>query len=683
MQWYGVAGLPRPTKTFIRGEHLAAFAYMWYKMALNRGDRLPMSAINKGSFNRRDFLKTAAAGTAAVAAFPTGHAQAVYERGTSALPISPEAELSGLPSAEIFTADHTGSDFMVDVIKSLGVDYACANPGSSFRGLHESIINYGGNRSPEFITCCHEESSVAMAHGYAKIEGKPLLVMAHGTVGLQHAAMAVYNAYCDRVPVLIVGGNIIDATKRISQVEWAHSVQDAAAILRDYVKWDDLPISLPHFAESTVRAYKIAMTPPMMPVLLIVDAELQENPIPTDAPLTVPRLTPTGPPQGDSGSVDEAARLLVAAEKPVVIAGRAARTPAGLSYLIELSETLQIPVIDQMDRMNFPSRHPLNHTERGHELVTDADVILGLEVNDFWGTMHSFRDQLQRTSRTVVRPGVKTISINSANLFVKSNYQNFQRYAEIDVDIPADAEATMPSLTESIKRYLTASRRQAFAERGAKLAAARGESLDRARDAAAYAWDASPISTARLCAELWAQIKNEDWSLVSTVGFVSRWPLRLWAFEKHYQYIGGAGGYGIGYNAPASVGAALANRKYGRFSVNIQCDGDLMYAPGILWTAAHHRIPLLTVMHNNRAYHQEVMQVQILANRHSRGIDRAGIGTTIADPSIHYAKLAQSMGVYAEGPISDPKDLGPAIARAVQVVKRGEPALVDVLTQPR
>ena len=599
------------------------------------------------------------------------------------VPASPETELRPPPTVEILTTERTGSDFMVDVIKTLDIDYVCANPGSSFRGLHESIINYGGNRSPEFITCCHEESSVAMAHGYAKIEGKPLLVMAHGTVGLQHAAMAVYNAYCDRVPIVIIGGNIIDATKRISQVEWAHSVQDAATPLRDYVKWDDLPISLPHFAESTVRAYKIAMTPPMMPVLLIVDGELQENPTPNDLALQIPRLTPTGPPQGDSGSVAEAARLLVAAESPVLVAGRAARTPAGMTCLMELAETLQIPVIDQMDRMNFPTRHPLNQTERGREVIAGADVILALEVNDFWGTVHSFRDQVERTSRPVARADAKTINISAATLFYKSNYQNFQRYAEVDVDIAADAEATMPALTEAVKRQLTASRKSTLADRRVRLAAAHNQSVQQARDAAAYAWGACPISTARLSAELWAQIKNEDWSLVSTVAFVSRWPTRLWAFENYYHFIGGAGGYGIGYGAPAAVGAALANRRHGRLSVNIQCDGDLMYAPGVLWTAAHHRIPLLTIMHNNRAYHQEVMQVQIMADRHSRGIDRATIGTTISDPPIDYAKLAQSMGVYAEGPISDPKDLGPAIARAIQVVKRGEPALIDVVTQPR
>jgi acetolactate synthase I/II/III large subunit len=644
-----------------------------------------MGSRKKNPVNRRDFLKSAAAGAAVLAAAPAAPARPpVPERGDpAAIPISPEAELRALPSAEILSADRTGSDFMVEVIKSLGIDYVCANPGSSFRGLHESIINYGGNRSPEFITCCHEESSVAMAHGYAKIEGRPLLVMAHGTVGLQHAAMAVYNAYCDRVPVLIIGGNIMDATRRISQVEWAHSVQDAAAILRDYVKWDDLPVSLPHFAESTVRAYKIAMTPPTMPVLLIVDGELQENPIANGAALQVPRLTATSPPQGDSGAVDEAAHLLVAAENPVLIAGRAARTPAGMTYLMELAETLQIPVINQMDRMNFPTRHPLNQTERGRELIASADVVLGLEVNDFWGALHAFRDQMERTSRLIARSDAKTISINSANLFVKSNYQNFQRYPEVDVDIPADAEATLPSLTEAVKRHLEASRKSAFADRRAKLAAAHDEALQRARDAAAYAWDASPVSTARLSAELWAQIKNEDWSLVSRVDLLSRWPLRLWAFDKYHQYIGGAGGYGIGYGAPASVGAALANRRHGRLSVNIQCDGDLMYAPGVLWTAAHHHIPLLIIMHNNRAYHQEVMQVQIMANRHSRGIDRATIGTTLSDPAIDYAKLAQSMGLYADGPISNPNDLGAAIARAIQVVKRGEPALIDVLTQPR
>jgi len=216
-----------------------------------------MPKSGRTSVKRRDFLKKAAVGAVALAAAPT-LTEAQPSRGTlgcPVAPISPETEFGTPPGVEVLTVDRTGSDFMVDVIKSLGIEYVCANPGSAFRGLHESVINYGGNKGPEFITCCHEESSVAMAHGYAKIEGRPLAVFAHGTVGIQHAAMAIYNAYCDRVPVYIIAGNILDATKRISAAEWVHSVQDAAAMVRDYLKWDDLPLSLPHFAESAVMLF--------------------------------------------------------------------------------------------------------------------------------------------------------------------------------------------------------------------------------------------------------------------------------------------------------------------------------------------------------------------------------------------------------------------------------------------
>jgi len=640
-----------------------------------------MAKSRKFSADRRKFLKGAAVAGAATLAAPGETAVARPAARATAPLQDPRAETGTPPEADVLTTDHCGSDFMVDVIKSLDIEYFCANPGSSFRALHESIVNYGGNQKPEFITCCHEESSVAMAHAYSKIEGKPIGVMAHGTVGLQHAAMGIYNAYCDRVPVFIVVGNSLDATQRRPGVEWEHSVQDAASIVRDFVKWDDTPISLGHFAESAARAYKIAMTPPMEPVLLVADSDLQERPLSEKDKLRVQKATRTSPPQGDSGAVAEAAKLLVAAQNPVIVADRAARTAAGMKYLMELAETLQAPVLDQGGRMNFPTRHKLNLSGRGRPLIAEADVILGLELTDFWGTVNSYRDQLERTSRRITKPGTKLISITAGDLYIKSNYQDFERYPEIDIAMAADAEATLPALTEAVKRLITPDRKNAFQARGAKLAAAHDAAAEQARKEAAYGWDASPISTARMSAELWAQIKNEDWSLVSNGA--GGWPQRLWNFDKYYQHIGGSGGAGVGYGAPASVGGALANRKYGRLSVSIQNDGDLMYAPGVLWTASHHRIPLLSVMHNNRAYHQEVMHLQRMGNRHNRGIDRAYIGTTIEDPNIDYAKLAQSMSWYAEGPITDPKDLGPAIKRALAAVKRGEPALVDVVSQPR
>jgi len=422
----------------------------------------------------------------------------------------------------------------------------------------------------------------------------------------------------------------------------------------------------------------------MMPVVIVMDSELQENPISScDAGLRIPKLTLAELPQADSGSVTETARLLVSAENPVIVTGRATRSQAGMTLLIELAETLQASVIDQRVRLNFPTRHPLNQTERAHEIIPEADVILGLEAWDFYGVVHSYRDQLDRTSRSITKAGTKLVSISADQLYVKGNYQDIERYEPLYLDMAADPETTLPSLIETVKRLISNDRKRVLEDRGRRLADDHKKAFDRGRVEATYGWDGSPITTARLSAELWGQIKDEDWSLVSDVAFVSRWPLRLWDFNKRHQFIGGAGGYGEGYGSPAAVGAALANRKHGRLSVNIQCDGDMMYAPGVLWTSAHHRIPLLTVMHNNRAYQQEVMHVQRMACRHNRGISRAGIGTTLHNPNIDYSKLAQSMGVYGQGPISNPKELAPAIRRAIEVVKNGEPALIDVVTEPR
>ncbi len=645
-----------------------------------------MTRSKKTSLGRRGFLKGAAAGAGALATtLPTATAQQSEAQHASAAVPSDAAvarETGARPApVEVLVNERPGSDFMMDVIKTLNIEYCCANPGSSVRALHESMVNYGGNKMPELITCCHEESSVAMAHGFAKIDGKPLMIMAHGTVGLQHASMAIYNAYADRVPVYIVLGNMLDIQFRRGAGEWAHSVQDAASMVRDYIKWDDTPVSLAHFAESGVRAYQIAMTPPMEPVIIVADVKLQEEPV-TEQHLRIPKLTLTSPPQGDAGAVAEAARLLVAAENPLIVAGRLARTPNGIKLLVELAETLQAPVMDQRSRMNFPSRHPLY----GGGSVARADVILGLELSDMWTLTHrqTGLNRFGMESRSIVRQDAKLIAITSLALNHKSNYQDFGRYEEVDVAIAADAEATLPALIEAVKRILTADRRSAYRDRGAKLAEAHLKTRERAREDVTNGWDLSPISTGRMCAELWDQIRNEDWSLVSSAsGYISNWPFRLWDFEKHHNYIGGHGAAGVGYGAPAAVGAALANRKHGRLTVNIQCDGDLNYAPGVLWTAAHHRIPLLSIMHNNRCYHQEIMQVQVMANRANRGIDRARIGTEITDPNVDYSKLAQAYGMYGEGPIDNPRDLGPALKRAIAVVKRGEPALVDVVTQPR
>src|SRR6266516_3137486 len=641
--------------------------------------------------SRRKFLAGVAVASGATAVPPAKAATSASTNAPARMPsaLPPTAHVAaaetGTPN-ELSTSrigGTPGSDFMVDVIK-----YVPSNCASSYRGIHESVINYGRNQMPEFLTCTHEESGVGMAHGYFKAAGKPLMTLCHGTVGLQHASMAVYNAWCDRVPVIIVGGNDLDAAHRPPGVPTFHSAQDINALVRDFTKWDDTPVSLQHFAQSFVRAFKIAMTPPCGPVAISLDAGLQQEPIRNNGEtLSIPRYVPTSPPQGDSGAVKEAAQLLANAQNPVIVADRVARSENGVRLLVQLAELLQAQVIDQGGRMNFPKTHYLS---RPPTVVSNADVILGLELADFWATVNAWTDNGEHgigVNSARIKPDTKLISINSSELLTKANYQDFQRFQPVDVAMAADAEATLPALIEAVKTAIPADRKSAIEKRGEAARKGYGEQRERTKQAAALAWDASPVSTARLVMETWAQIKDLDWSLVASSGNVSNWPNRLWPMEKHYHWLGPSGGYGVGYGAPASVGAALANRDLARFSVSIQSDGDLMYAPGVLWTAARHKIPLLAVMHNNRGYHQEVMHVQRLSNFRNRvaslGGDMGPIGTRIENPDIEYHKLAESMGWWAKGPIKDPAQLGPALKEAVAVVKSGQPALVNVWTQPR
>src|SRR6266568_2710744 len=302
---------------------------------------------------RRKFLTgVTLTGAAALAApaIPTGAQQSPSRESARVVPQPNLAAETQPPAADPVTQTSSGGDFMVEVFKTLDIDYLAMNCASSFRGLHEAVINYGKNVKPEILTCPHEEIAVSMAQGYAKIEGKPIAMICHGTVGLQHAAMAMYNAWCDRVPVYVMIGNIIEADKRAPGAEWVHSAIDPAALVRDFVKWDDQPASLQHFAESAVRAYKVATTPPMGPVLLSLDAELQENPIADRAKLRIPKTTKVVPPVADAGALAEAAKMLVEAQNPLIICDRLARTPAGMASLIGLAETLQCGVIDNVGR---------------------------------------------------------------------------------------------------------------------------------------------------------------------------------------------------------------------------------------------------------------------------------------------------------------------------------------------
>ena len=626
---------------------------------------------------RRSFLKgTAAVAGSAIAAAAT-LAQATEGAADKATPADKPAAKK-LPSETFIT--RPGSDFMADVLRTIGLQYVAINPAAGFRSLQESIINYSGNKNPEIITCLHEESATHMAQGYAKAAGKPIGVMVHGTVGLQHASMALYNAWVDRVPLMIFAGNGIDAATRRPGVETIHSAQDPAALVREFVKWDDQPASLQHFAESTVRAYKIAMTAPMEPVMICLDMDLQEHALKDTDKLRIPKMTRVAQPQGDTAALREAAKLLVAAERPVIMADRAVRSAQGLTLMVELAEALGAPVVDLGNRVNFPNTHDLDVSFLRQSVVREADVLLLLELNDPWGNLNFFNDPY-KTYGPAIKPGAKVITVSMQEVYHKSNYQDFQRYMPSDLAIGGDVEASLPDLIEAVKRATTSERKSAFAERAQAVAKMHRQMKARDKENAALGWDASPVTTARLAAEMWNVIRNEKWALPTSDR--NPWARRLWPVTEHYQMLDGTGTAGVGGCARIAVSAALANKDRGILTVAFQPDGDLMYAPGVLWTAAHHKIPILMLMHNNRCYHQEIMHIQRMAAIHDRPQHTARIGTEITDPNIDFAKLAQGMGVWAEGPITDPSKIGPALKRALVEVKNGRPALVDVVCQGR
>jgi thiamine pyrophosphate-dependent acetolactate synthase large subunit-like protein len=634
---------------------------------------------NTNAVARRDFFKDAALGAAALvvgsSSSSTAEAVPAPPRPGAILPSATQATLElGTAAAQSpigqssQVAAQPASDFMVDVLKKLDLEYAAINPGSTFAGLHESLINYGQNTMPQLLTCLHEESAMAMAHGYAKAAGKPMAVILHGTVGLLHSSMALFQAWADRVPVFAIVGH---HRNPVGIVNRPHSAQDMGSLVRDFVKFDDEATTLERFAESAMRAYRIALTPPMGPTLLVVDAGLQESLIRDRASLRIPALTMATPPQGDTTAVREAARLLVNAENPLIQIQKVGRTPRAWELMIDLAETLQAPVDvgGYGSWQAFPSWHRFYGS--GGPMYR-PDVILGLEVSD-----------MSAAARTARTNGGKTISISSEHLFQHSNIHDFGRYSDVDLVIAADAEATLPALIEEIRRVITPNRTTTLQARGGRIAAAHKEIHARFIEEARYGWNASPVSVARMIAELGVQIKNDDWAIVSGHQFTGDWQRRLLNFDKPYRYNGDCGGFGIGYDTPASVGAALANRYRGRLSIGIVGDGDLNYAPGVLWTAVHHQIPVLLIVHNNRAYHQEVMIIQRMAGSRGRGSGRSHLGNVIQDPNINYAQMAKSYGMYSEGPIENPGELAAAYGRALARVRAGEPALVDVISQPR
>jgi len=650
--------------------------------------------------DRRKFLKGVALGGTATVTLGTAakgkpvaasRGDVIPSRGETARSVAIElAQADAAKDADQdngppITVSDPGSDFMVDVIKTLDIDYVAVNPGGSIRGLHESIIHYGGNTKPELISVNHEEIGVAMAHGYARAAGKPMAALIYGVLGLQHASMAVYNAWADRVPIVMFAGNVGNQTKRFGLPTWYHSATDLASLLKGTLKWSDQPVSPQYIADSFHRAYRLAVTEPKGPVLVTLDDWLQESSL-SDirSQLTIPVYRPPIQPVADPHALAEAARVLVAAQNPVIVVDRAVSSQAGMDHIAALAELIGTPVLNRASRICMATDHPLNMTGMEHALLGNADVLLFLGVDDVWGTLYSISDTVTRPTRRIAKPDAKVITIGIDEYDARGDIQDMQHAVDVDLAIVGDPEGSVPYLVEALKQALGSGSDDIISQRAAAIKKAHLTLRDQYRHDAAFGWDASPVSVARLMAELNLTLDSENWSVITnSSNFLNNWPQKLWNITRWNQFQMNSGAGGLGFSVPSGIGAALALKGTGTIPVVLQTDGDFMFVNSSLWTAAHHRVPLLIVMHNNRAYHAEHMNIQLMANRRQRDVTKTDLGTTIIDPAIDFGMLARSMGVWGTGPITEPDKLQPALKEALAVVKGGNPALVDVVTQPR
>jgi len=572
------------------------------------------------------------------------------------------------------------SDVIVDLLKRYDFPYITMNPGASFRGLHDSLVNYGGNE-PELMVCQHEETAVQIAHGYARATGKPMGVILHNLVGLLHAQMAIYYAFIDRAPIFIMGATgPMHEGKRRPHIDWSHSALVQGEAVRNFTKWDYQPTAIEGVPESFMRAYSIMMTEPKGPIYMCYDAWLQEAPLEAELKMPPDQMAAApGPMAADPAVLEKIVDKLLAAEHPLILTDYVGRHPKGFDNLVRLAETLGVAVVDVNNALSFPNRHPLN-LSMDKQWMRQADVILGLDVRD-WEKPTADLDSTSRVVTPLPPDDCQWLEVGFGEIGMSSWAFDYGRYIPRTLSALGDPSLAMPQMTE-----IAAARLKADAAL-AKKAEARKEAIAARHDALFAKWsgdakkdrDASPVQLARLAEEVWAIIKDEDW--VCATGTLRNWARKLWDFDKPYRHAGES--LGTSTQIGMSLGVGLAYKGTGKVVVALQPDGDLMFDAGALWTAAKHSIPLLIVMFNNRAYYNDwEHQIRMARLRHTDE-SLAHIGMDIFGPEPDFAMIARGMGCHGEGPITHPAAIAPALKRALAEVKAGRPALVDVVTQHR
>lgn len=557
-----------------------------------------------------------------------------------------------------------GSDVVAETLRALDIPYVALNPGASYRGLHDSLVNFLGNARPQMLLCLHEEHAVAIAHGFAKVTGKAMAAAVHSNVGLMHATMAMFNAWCDRMPVIVIGATgPVDATKRRPWIDWIHTARDQGALVRPYVKWDDQPASALAAREALLRAAWIAETVPQGPVYVNLDAEMQEaaldGPVP---PIDADRYRPPTPSAAPPALLAEAASMLATAERPVVLVGRATRSVEAWDQRVALAERLGARVLTDLKvGAGFPTDHPLHAGAPGIypvpeavEVLRAADVILSLDWVDLAGAL--------KATFPGGAPDATIIQVSLDHTLHNGWSMDHQGLPPVDLLFAAEPEAVTAALVAALGPPAEA---QVF------------DRLAAAGPAAVPA--AGPINV-----EIMARALDD--ALGARPASFTHLPLSWNGASRHFRhpldFLGSDGGGGIGGGPGISVGAALALRSSGRLPVAICGDGDFLMGATALWTAVHYRIPLLVIIADNHSFFNDEVHQERVARMRDRPVENKWIGQRIADPQIDLAGLARAQGALGFGPVTDCGDLAETFAAAVAAVEAGGVAVVDVHVAP-
>ena len=553
-----------------------------------------------------------------------------------------------------------GSDVAADALRALDIPYIALNPGASYRGFHDSIVNYLGNERPQMLLCLHEESALAIAHGYAKVTGKAMAAAVHSNVGLMHATMAFFNAWCDRMPMVVLGATgPVDATKRRPWIDWIHTARDQGALVRGYTKWDDQPASPVAAREAILRAGWIANTAPRGPTYVNLDAGMQEEELAEPvAPIETARFMPEVASAPSAAMVAKAADLLRAAKQPVILAGRVSRDLGAWDERIALAERLNARVVaDLKIGAAFPTDHPLHAGAPGGsvlapeaaEAIRSADVILSLDWVDIAGTFKHVGGNVT----------AKVVQVSLDHRLHNGWSMDYQGLPPVDVMIDCEPDVAVPALLAALgpgKPHLVPKpKAEPFKPAGDKL------TVDHLAVALRRAVGDRPTSLTHV---------SLSWNGAS------------WPFHHPLDFLGGDGGGGVGGGPGISVGAALALKGSGRLPIAVCGDGDFLMGVTALWTAAHYRIPLLVVVANNRSFFNDELHQERVARMRNRPVENRWVGQRISEPDIDLAAMARAQGAQGFGPVAAIGDLEATFAKAIAAVDAGQVAVVDVRVEP-